>query len=125
MLDEDTGVDRKIGKAMIDLGDFGATSEPKEVQLPVDKGNAVMFLKIGFITALKGELSVTLERVENLRDRDLIGKSDPYVTFYLEQDNKLFDKGFGKKESSHKKDELSPVYNETFLWEDVQALKRM
>lgn len=64
-----------------------------------------------------GILTVQLEKIENLRDADLIGKSDPYVQFYLEQDKKVFDKGFGRKESSKKKDELSPVYNEMFSWE--------
>ena len=68
-----------------------------------------------------------LEKIENLRDADLLGKSDPYVTFYLEQDRKMFDKGFGKKESSKKKDDLSPVYNEQFAWdlEGMDALDNM
>ena len=32
-----------------------------------------------------GVLTVTLERIDNLKDKDGIGKSDPYVKFRLEQ----------------------------------------
>ena len=53
------------------------------------------------------------------------GKSDPYVKFYLEQDNMVFDKGYGKMESSKKKNELNPVYGETFTFEDVPGLNNM
>lgn len=52
----------------------------------------------------------------------LLGKSDPYIKFYLEQDNMVFDKNFGKQESSKKKNELNPVYGETFTFEDVPSL---
>ena len=52
------------------------------------------------------------------------GASDPYVKFELEQDNLVLDKGFGKKQSSVKKDDNSPVYNETFTW-NIPTLKNM
>jgi Ca2+-dependent lipid-binding protein len=72
-----------------------------------------------------GVLTVKLLKVTNLRDEDGIGKSDPYVKFHLEQDNYVFDKNYGKKESSHKKNELSPEYNETFTFEDVPTMNNM
>ena len=53
------------------------------------------------------------------------GKSDPYVKFYLEQDNMVFDKNYGKQESSKKKNELNPVYGETFTFKDVPSLNNM
>ena len=65
-------------------------------------------------------LTVKLLKVTNLSDGDMLGKSDPYVKFNLEQDNLLelvFDKNFGDKMSTTKGDTLNPVYNETFTWE--------
>jgi len=44
-----------------------------------------------------GKITVFLDKVTHLVDRDLIGKTDAYVTLELEQDNMVFDKGFGKK----------------------------
>jgi len=44
-----------------------------------------------------GKLTVYLDKVTNLIDRDLIGKSDPFVNFHLEQDNWTIDKNYGKK----------------------------
>lgn len=66
---------------------------------------------------MSAKLIVYLDKVTNLADADLIGKSDPYVKFHLEQDNMVFDKNFGKKNSSKKKDDLNPVYGETFEFE--------
>uniref|UniRef100_A0A7S3L3W1 C2 domain-containing protein n=1 Tax=Amphora coffeiformis TaxID=265554 RepID=A0A7S3L3W1_9STRA len=73
-----------------------------------------------------GVLTVVLERIDHLRDKDALGggASDPYVKFELEQDNLVLDKDFGKKQSSIKKDDCSPVYNETFTWE-IPTLKNM
>lgn len=62
-------------------------------------------------------LTVVLEKITNLVDEDALGKSDPYVKFELEQDNMMFDKDFGDQMSSKKKDELNPVYGETFTFE--------
>lgn len=72
-----------------------------------------------------GVLTVKLIKVLNLRDADGVGSSDPYVKFDLEQDNFLFDKDFGKQQSSKKADTLDPEYNETFTFKDVPSLKNM
>ena len=73
-----------------------------------------------------GVLTVVLDRIENLRDEDGLGKSDPYVKFHLEQDNFVLDKNYGKQTSSKKKNELNPVYDETFTFGDVpDDLKNM
>jgi Ca2+-dependent lipid-binding protein len=72
-----------------------------------------------------GVLKVLLEKVTDLRDKDTIGKSDPYVKFELEQDNAVFDHGYGRKESSKKENDLSPEYNETFEWNDLPSLNNM
>lgn len=45
-----------------------------------------------------GKLTVQLDKVTNLIDRDLFGKSDPFVEFHLETDNfGPFDNSHGKK----------------------------
>jgi Ca2+-dependent lipid-binding protein len=72
-----------------------------------------------------GALKVLLEKVTDLRDTDGIGKSDPYVKFELVQDNMVFDHGYGRKESSKKNNDLSPVYNETFEFNDIPSLNNM
>jgi len=72
-----------------------------------------------------GSLNVFLEKVTNLSDQDLLGKSDPYVVFELEQDNMFLDKDFGRKQSSKKKDDCSPVYNESFTFTDLPGLKNL
>eukprot|EP01083_Nonionella_stella_P049153 131123_1 len=61
-----------------------------------------------------GILTIYLDKVTNISDDDLIGKSDPYVLFELEQDNLVFDKDFGEQKSTTKKDDLNPEYGETF-----------
>ena len=42
-----------------------------------------------------GVLTVLLEKIDHLTDKDGIGRSDPYVKFELEKDKLLFDKGYG------------------------------
>jgi Ca2+-dependent lipid-binding protein len=42
------------------------------------------------------------------------GKSDPYVTFEVEKDGFFSDKTMGTAQSTKKKDEVNPVYNESF-----------
>ena len=64
-----------------------------------------------------GVLTIYLERATNLKDKDTIGKSDPYIKFSLEQDNMLKDKDYGEHKSTTKKGELNPVYEETFTYE--------
>jgi Ca2+-dependent lipid-binding protein len=72
-----------------------------------------------------GVLTVVLERVTNLVDSDRLGRSDPFLKFHLEKDKLLFDKNFGTKKSSKKKNELNPEYNEVFVFEDVDSLQNM
>jgi len=72
-----------------------------------------------------GVLTVYLKNISNLSDDDHIGQSDPYVKFELEQDNMVFDKDYGKKVSSKKKDELNPVYDEEFHFTDVPSRENM
>lgn len=72
-----------------------------------------------------GVVTVVLDKITNLRDTDGLGKSDPYVKFELEKDNWVFDKTLGKFSSSKKKNELNPVYNETFTFENVPETKNM
>jgi Ca2+-dependent lipid-binding protein len=49
-----------------------------------------------------GVVTVTLDKCMNLRDKDGVGRSDPYVVLELVKDRIGFDKNFGKKESSKK-----------------------
>lgn len=72
-----------------------------------------------------GVLVVHLVKVENLRDQDGVGKSDPYVKFELMKDNYVFDKNYGKKESTKKKNDINPEYNETFEFPDLPSLNNM
>ena len=64
-----------------------------------------------------GKLIVFLDKCTNLVDEDTLGKSDPYVKFDLEQDNLIWDKDFGDKTSTKKKDDLNPEWGETFEFE--------
>jgi Ca2+-dependent lipid-binding protein len=72
-----------------------------------------------------GVLTVFLDKIDDLKDEDGIGRSDPYVKFELEQDNSLFDKDFGKQESSKKKGTCNPVYHETFTFANIPSLRNM
>ena len=64
-----------------------------------------------------GVLTVHLDRVSNITNKDLIGKTDPYVRFELEQDNFFKDVDYGYQFSSKKRNDCNPVYNETFTWQ--------
>lgn len=46
------------------------------------------------------------------------------MKFSLEQNNRLLDKNMGAKKSTKKRDELNPVYGETFTWE-IDTLDNM
>lgn len=72
-----------------------------------------------------GVLTVTLQKINHLRDADGIGKSDPYVKFELEKENSIFERAVGKHTSSKKKNDLNPVYNETFQFEHVPTMENM
>ena len=72
-----------------------------------------------------GKLTVHLWKVDHLCDDDLLGKSDPYVKLELEQDNMVFDKDYGDKQSEKKKNELNPEYNQDFHFSDIPSLENM
>lgn len=72
-----------------------------------------------------GVVTVYLDKITNLIDEDKLGKSDPYVKFELEQDNLVFDKGYGKQTSTKKNNDLNPEYGETFTFPDVPTLDNM
>eukprot|EP00584_Thalassiosira_punctigera_P012790 CAMPEP_0172550664 /NCGR_PEP_ID=MMETSP1067-20121228/31430_1 /TAXON_ID=265564 ORGANISM="Thalassiosira punctigera, Strain Tpunct2005C2" /NCGR_SAMPLE_ID=MMETSP1067 /ASSEMBLY_ACC=CAM_ASM_000444 /LENGTH=131 /DNA_ID=CAMNT_0013338301 /DNA_START=108 /DNA_END=503 /DNA_ORIENTATION=+ len=61
-----------------------------------------------------GILTIFLEKATNLKDKDTIGKSDPYIKFEMEQNNMFRDKDFGEMKSTTKENDLNPVYEETF-----------
>lgn len=72
-----------------------------------------------------GVFTVLLEKIDHLSDKDGLGRSDPYVKFELEKDRLLFDKGYGKKESTKKRNDLNPEYNEVFEFEGVPSMNNM
>jgi len=56
----------------------------------------------------KGTLKVTVVEAKNLKDEDVIGKSDPYIKLILDEKN--------AQSTSTKKGDLNPTYNETFTF---------
>lgn len=71
-----------------------------------------------------GCLMVYLDKCTNLTNTDVGSKSDPFVKMHLEQDNWVLDKTFGKTKSTTRKDNLDPVWAETYGF-DIPALKNM
>jgi len=71
-----------------------------------------------------GILTVYLDRATKLKDKDTIGKSDPYIKFELEQNNTFKDKNYGDQKSTTKKNDLDPVYEETFHF-NIPEIKNM
>lgn len=61
-----------------------------------------------------GVLTIYLDKVSNLTNKDLGTGSDPYVRFEMEQDNFVGDKDYGFQKSSTKHDDFNPTYGETF-----------
>jgi Ca2+-dependent lipid-binding protein len=72
----------------------------------------------------QGILTVHLVKMTNLVDGDYVGKTDPYVTFTLEQDNWVFDHTMGKVTSKKKSNTLNPEYDETFKF-PVSSLENL
>jgi Ca2+-dependent lipid-binding protein len=66
-----------------------------------------------------GKLTIFLDKVTDLDDDDLIGKSDPYVVFQLEKDGVFLDKNYGTQKSSKKGGTKNPVYGETFVFANL------
>ena len=65
-----------------------------------------------------GVLTIFLDKITNLVDKDTIGKADPYVKIHVEHDRwGPIDKNYGNAKSAKKKGELNPVYQETFTIE--------
>ena len=71
-----------------------------------------------------GILKIYLDKATNLKDEDIIGQSDPYIKFSLEQNNWGRDKGYGDMKSTTKSNELNPVYGETFSF-NIPSLNNM
>ncbi|KAG1678247.1 hypothetical protein FOA52_013867 [Chlamydomonas sp. UWO 241] len=71
-----------------------------------------------------GILKVLLVKLEDLADEDAIGKTDPYVKLEVVKDG-FFDKTVGKAQSTKKKDDCNPVYNEefTFHFDDLHKME--
>merc|ERR1711935_658396 len=73
----------------------------------------------------RGTLTIFLDKITNLKDGDWLGKSDPYVTFVLEQDNWMFDQKKGECTSSKKSGELNPVYGESFEIPGLSSIQNL
>merc|ERR1712032_460067 len=61
-----------------------------------------------------GKLNVKVVKARHLADKDLAGKTDPYVILELEQDNILRDKDYGTQRTSTKKGTCDPDWDEEF-----------
>jgi Ca2+-dependent lipid-binding protein len=72
-----------------------------------------------------GIVTVTLDKCMNLRDKDGVGRSDPYVVFELKKERIGLDKNYGKKESSRKANTTNPVFGERFDWHGVDDLNNV
>ncbi|RIA90261.1 C2 domain-containing protein [Glomus cerebriforme] len=56
----------------------------------------------------KGSLKVTVVEARNLKDEDIIGKSDPYIKLILDSKN--------TQSTTTKSGDLNPTYNEQFTF---------
>ncbi|CAG8634874.1 3810_t:CDS:2 [Funneliformis caledonium] len=65
---------------------------------------------------MKGTLKVIVAEARNLKDEDLVGKSDPYVKLILDENN--------IQTTQTKKNDLNPVYNEQFSF-NVDGQKKL
>lgn len=74
---------------------------------------------------IMGVLTVYLDKVLHLLNEEWLGKSSPYVKFHLVQDGLLWDGNYGVQKSSKKPRDLSPVYDETFVFKNVPTLDSM
>lgn len=72
----------------------------------------------------RGVLTIYLDRLSNLANKDLLSKSDPYVRLSLEQDNWIRDIDHGTQVSGRKTGDLNPVYNEVFHF-NLPTLRNM
>jgi len=72
-----------------------------------------------------GIVKIRLVKATNLADKDVIGKSDPYVRLELKQDNFLRDVDYGYQKSSVKQGDLNPVWNEDFFFNNIKTLENL
>mmetsp|Transcript_15368 Transcript_15368/g.35433 ORF Transcript_15368/g.35433 Transcript_15368/m.35433 type:complete len:134 (-) Transcript_15368:117-518(-) len=72
-----------------------------------------------------GIVKIRLVKATNLADKDVIGKSDPYVRLELKQDNFLRDVDYGYQKSSVKQGDLNPVWNEDFSFHNIKTLENL
>lgn len=72
----------------------------------------------------KGVLTIYLDRLANLANKDLLSKSDPYVKLSIEQDNWIRDLDHGQQISARKHNDLNPVYDEVFHF-NLPTLRNM
>ncbi|KAI7858362.1 C2 domain-containing protein [Circinella umbellata] len=63
---------------------------------------------MGFGSLPAGVLQVTLHEGKDLKNQDFLGKNDPYVELWLDDDY--------KQRSSEIKNNNNPVWNETFIF---------
>ena len=103
---------------------LSASERIKKLSSPKETGYLWLLL-FGSKPITMGVLTIKLKSISNLIDEDGLGKSDPYVVFELEKDKWLFDKSMGKNKSSKKKNQTSPVYNETFSIPNVPTTNNM
>ncbi|RIA90264.1 C2 domain-containing protein [Glomus cerebriforme] len=64
----------------------------------------------------QGILKVTVVEARNLKDEDLIGKSDPYVKLILDKHN--------FQSTKPKNEDLNPTYNEYFIF-NINGQKKL
>jgi Ca2+-dependent lipid-binding protein len=79
-----------------------------------------LFNKNGNSNSTMGRLTIYLDKATNLQRKDRFSQSDPYVRFDLKHRNLIRDYGFQR--SSAKKNERNPIYNETFVFDNIPAL---
>jgi Ca2+-dependent lipid-binding protein len=72
-----------------------------------------------------GVLTVYLDKVLHLLNDEWLGKASPYVKFELKKEGFLWDKDYGEVKSSKVSDDLNPVYDETFTFNNIPSLDGM
>ncbi|KAJ8662691.1 hypothetical protein O0I10_001655 [Lichtheimia ornata] len=63
----------------------------------------------------EGVLSVTIYEAKDLKDQDMIGKNDPFIELWVDENH--------KQRTSEAKNTNNPVYNETFAFTVRQGVK--
>ncbi|KAG0617318.1 hypothetical protein M758_5G181100 [Ceratodon purpureus] len=92
-------IDNSIRTALMD-----SLVWPSRIVVPMIPGGDFSFLELHPV----GELDVTLVEGKNIKNTDLIGKADPFVTLFVRQTKDKI------KRSKSKSNTLKPVWNENF-----------